>query len=330
MTNAVKIELLGADGTTYNISGPGMGNQGVELDINPEGLISEAPITQIWQQSAFQEGSTHLGTSIEPIDLVLGFHIYDYTDNYGKYHPWEEVDAKFARAIHHSKPAQIRYTPNSGKPRTLNIIKLKATETQSKHDPHLNQYSHVVATVRAPFPYWRGQTVTYSKRIDTPSADITFTVSNPTDTYMWPKWTVTAPGMWLLPDYNFEQITDTEVTVKKLRQVINTIKLLSGTAPEQLEQHPSVVELTKEPDNRVVRTPFLLDGQDLTIDTYPRNETYVAADNSNIAALMQGVDFMRPIPPHTPETTITAGLIKGTPTNNLIRLTLDHYWKRPY
>lgn len=330
MTQAVKIELVGADGTTYNISGPGMGEQGVELDVDPEGLISEAPISQIWQQSAFQEGATYIGTSVEPIDLVLGFHVYDYKDKYGVYHPWEEVESKFHRALHERKPAKLRYTPANGPARALDIIKLKATETKSKHDPHLNQYSHVITTVRAPFPYWRGQTIIYTERIDAPSANVTFTVSNPTDTYLWPKWTVTAPGMWLLPDYDFEQLPDTKITVNKLRQVINTLELMTGTTPEQLEQHPSVIELVKEPETRTVRTPFLLDGQDLTIDTYPRNETYVARDKSNIAALMQGIDFMRPIPPHTPETTLAAGLVRGTPTGNLIRLTLDRYWKRPY
>ena len=55
MAEAAKIKLIGADGSKWDVSGPGMGAQGVELDVAPEGLTDEAPIKQIWQQSAFQE-----------------------------------------------------------------------------------------------------------------------------------------------------------------------------------------------------------------------------------------------------------------------------------
>ena len=72
-----RIDITDIHGRTWTVSGAGVGAEGVELAEDPQGLFDEAPISGIWQQSAFQEGSTYLGHTIDPIDLVLGFDIYD-------------------------------------------------------------------------------------------------------------------------------------------------------------------------------------------------------------------------------------------------------------
>jgi len=327
MAQGAKIEIIGADGSRWVVSGPGMGEQGVELDVKPEGLINEAPIKQIWQQSAFQEGATYMGTSIEPIDLVLGFHVWDYIDDNGKTHTWEEVERKFFRAFHERKKAQIAYTANNGKTRTLDVIKMESITTESDHDPRLNEYSKVVVALRAPFPYWRGETQRQDVKIEPGEAIAKFTLDNPTDTYMWPKWTMTAPGMWIIPDYDLEEIPDVKVAN---RSIIDLVSELIKVDDDNLPNFVKVLALLNKKHERAVRTPILFPGQDLTIDTYPRNETYVAANGSNIAGRMQGVDFLHPVPPGVGPVEVTAGLLRAFDKGGLIRYEAVEYWKRPY
>lgn len=328
MAQGAKIEIIGADGNRWVVSGPGMGEQGVELDVKPEGLINEAPIKQIWQQSAFQEGATYMGTSIEPIDLVLGFHVWDYTDSDGKYHTWEEVERKFFRAFHERKKTQITYTPDNGKTRMLDVIKLESITTESNRDPRLNEYSKVVVSLRSPFPYWRGDTQRQDVKIAPGEEAVArFTLNNPTDTYMWSKWTMTAPGMWLIPDYDLDEITNVKAANQSIIDLVAELRKLND---DNLINSIKVLALLNKKHERAVRTPILSAGQDLTIDTYPRNETYVAADGSNIAGRMQGVDFLHPIPPGVGPVEIVAGLLRGADKGGLIRHEATEYWKRPY
>lgn len=334
MAKAAKITIIGADGSEWVVSGPGMGKQGVELDVAPEGLTDEAPIKQIWQQSAFQEGATLLGTSIEPIDMVLGFHVFDYTDDNGIYHPWREVETKFQRALHHSKPAKIIISGVGEFPRSLEVVKLESNVSKNRHDPRLNQYSLVTATLRAPFPYWGGLTMQYNFKLS-PGSSVNIRFNNRTDTYMWPKWTVTAPGIWLLSDYDFEGPAKPPKKVQShLKAAIDE---LLGKDPNRIETDPRLIALMEKQPQRTVRTPYLQKGQDLVIDTYPRHETYVAADGSNIAGRMQGVDFINGIPPYTQDVTLHAtyigsnlDFVNNRLPDGLVRIETTEYWKRPY
>lgn len=330
MAKPAKIAIIGADGSEWVVSGPGMGKQGVELDVAPEGLTDEAPIKQIWQQSAYQEGATLLGTSIEPIDMVLGFHIFDYTDDNGRYHPWQEVETRFQRALHHSKPAQIAYDDT----RTIDVVKLESNVSKNRRDPRLNQYSLVTATLRAPFPYWKGRTYRQEQVVE-PNTTAYFNIENNTDTYMWPKWTLSAPGVWLVSDYDYETTPKSTDTV--LSNIAKKIAELGGADPSVIESDPVILALMERQPRRTVRTPHLKKGQGLVIDTYPRRETYVAADGSNIAGRMQGVDFLHGIPPYLTNEQVQVSLIgsKLDLVNNrlpsgLARLELTEYWKRPY
>ena len=333
MAEPAKIAIIGADGSEWVVSGPGMGKQGVELDVAPEGLTDEAPIKQIWQQSAYQEGATLLGTSVEPIDMVLGFHIFGYTDDNGRYHPWQEVETRFQRALHHAKPTQIAYD-DDGTTRTIDVVKLESNVSKNTRDPRLNQYSLITTTLRAPFPYWKGRTYLQEQVVE-PNTTAYFNIENNTDTYMWPKWTLSAPGVWLVSDYDYETTPKSTDTV--LSKIAKKIAELGGADPSTIESDPVILALMERQPRRTVRTPYLEKGQGLVIDTYPRHETYVAADGSNIAGRMQGVDFLHGIPPYLTNEQVRVSLIgsKLDFVNNrlpsgLARLELTEYWKRPY
>lgn len=278
------IQIIGVDGQKWNVSGELMGLEGVELDVSPEGLHSEAPFKTIWQQSAYQEGVTYLGNTIEPLDLVMGFNIYG---DEGR--SWEYVEERFFNSFSPEEPATIVYTSASGR-RTLDVTLLEKTKTAVKNDPRLMEYSKMVLTLRAAFPFWKGETRTNTVVFPSGTGTNTVTVYNPTDRPLYLQWACTAPGRWTLPDYSFKRDAQSE---------------------------------------RKITTPTLTEGQDLTIDTYPRTETYTAADGSNIAGRFFGVDFLHPVPPRTPPTELPVSVENGG-ANAEVMVRMVEYWKRPH
>lgn len=285
-TEVALIEIVGVNGQRWTVSGAGSGDQGVILSDDPEGLFDEAPFTSIWQQGSTQEGATFLGSSTDPIDLVLGFEIYG--DEQGTLE-WSDVEARFFASFSSTEPARIEVTTEVGK-RVLYVLKLEKSKQLNKKDPRILGWSRLQMTLRAPWPFWEGDTYTSTFVAPSSSASGHVTVFNPTDRPVWMQWVVTAPGKWTLPDYNFEG------------------------GPWSA---------------RTITTPTLATGQDLTIDSYPRTETYTAADGSNIAGRFGGVEFLHPIPPGTPETELPVILSGGVGGSSMAQCRMVHYWQRP-
>lgn len=258
MKQAAVIEIIGANGDLVTVSGAGQGREGIELCSDPNGLLDEAPIKTIWQQSVFQEGATYVDTSIEPKDYVLTFDLFDENGE-----DWEGVDQRFYALFEVGKPSKIVYRTDQSD-RYIEVIKLEATKTVTKHDPRFIQASKMTVTLRAPNPFWIENTVEEEAEF-TASGTKNLHVQNDTDRPMFLQWAVTAPGQWEIPDVN--------------------------------PSEPGTVK-------RWVKTPVLKAGQNLTVDTHPLHETYVSQDRTNIAGLFAGVDFIGFIPPHTPEITL--------------------------
>lgn len=287
MAEPLLIEIIGTHGEIWTVSGNGMGAEGVELDISPDDLHSEAPFKGIWSSSAFEEGATLTGVTWEPLDLALTFNIFASEDGAN----WEDVEGRFYGSFDPVDTSKIRVTsPETGTSRSLDVVKLSRTITKSKHDPRIGQYSKMQVMLRAPHPFWEGDTWASSFKASSGTGSGSVTISNPTDLPMWLQWAVTAPGTWTLPDYSFK----------------NDSKA-----------------------HRTITTPRLSSGQHLTIDTYPRTERYVADDGSNIAGLFGGVDFLHPVPPHTPETELPVS-VSGGSRNAECMVRMVQYWQRPY
>lgn len=190
-----RIEIVGVNGERFVVSGPGMGEQGVELSKSPEGIHDEAPIKTIWQQSAFQEGATYVDYTIEPLDLVLAFDIVGEQDN------WEDIESRFYGCFDPERPATIIIT-TAMESRTLKVTKLEHSKTTAERDPRILGWSKITFTLRAAWPFWEGRTVIKNVQINT-AGTAYIEVSNPTDRPIWMQWAVTAPGRWTLPDFSF-------------------------------------------------------------------------------------------------------------------------------
>lgn len=303
------IEIVGVDGSSWTVSGVDQGHEGVVLDEGPQGL-QEAPRTGLWTQSAYQEGSTFMGVSVEPLDLVLAFQIWGDEEN------WADVASRFRNAWSYEEDTTIRVSSESGT-RTLKVRLLEAPDRKSTKDPRLTQYSLDTYTIRAGWPFWEGDgtTSTYectlkekpaSNGLGGLSAAIRrllglepavtkydegwVTVSNPTDTPLWLRWSLTAPGRWAIPDYSWQDDDDKA---------------------------------------RVIVCPTLYTDEDLSIDTYPRNEPYVSKLNTNIPGRFGGVMFLYPIPPHTRPTKIPVSYVGNDP-NAACTVICQQMWNGPW
>ncbi|WP_306363373.1 hypothetical protein [Nocardia sp. CC227C] len=91
-SNAAMITVTGVDGSLWTIAGQGRGREGVELATSPSGLY-DAPVTTIWNQSAFQVGSSFGGFRTNKRDVVFAVNIFEAAGR-----SWESVDSAWRKA----------------------------------------------------------------------------------------------------------------------------------------------------------------------------------------------------------------------------------------
>lgn len=277
------LELHGANGYIWNVHGPRAGAQGVALLKGSSGFW-EAPVNAVWMQGAFQEGATYMGYRVEPIDPVLTIGV-----RASSHSEWSILDSQLLAGLG-TPDQEFKLVSNSESGRReLSLRITQSPETVDDTDITSQHLSRYIVQARGGWPRWVGTPDTSTFTSDTGTGSGTVTVSNPTDTWLYPQWVCDAPGKWTLPDFDWE----------------------GGVWVD-----------------RTVTTPTLVAGQDLTIDTYPSHEPYVAADGSNIAGRFNGVMFLFPIPPHTPPTDIPVSVTGGEPGASC-QLRMPRNWRRP-
>lgn len=277
------LQLHSSKGRKWNIHGSHAGAQGVGLLEGADGFW-EAPIKSVWMQGAFQEGATYLGFKTEPLDVILPIGIRGES-----YAEWSRNDSMFRNDLG-DPDTEFKLVAVSESGRRELALRLTDTPVNVRDtDPSVDHYTRMIVQARAGWPRWVGKPDTSVFTAAGPNDQGFVTVSNPTDTWLYPQWVVEAPGKWTLPDFSWQDD----------------------------DQH-----------DRVITTPTLSSGQTLTIDTYPANEPYVAANGSNIAGRFGGVMFVHPVPPHTPPTQIPVK-VSGASIGASCMLRMPRNWRRP-
>lgn len=191
-----RVEVEGVDGSQWTLHGPGAGREGVRLGTSPDGLY-DSPVRTLWQQGAFQEGSTPNGVRWDARDVVFVALI---GDRGGK--SWQDVDSDWRRAWSYSEDSILRIATTSGT-RELKLRMFESPGFTPEFDPRVNEFGEVVMTCRAGDPFWREQPVPQPVASSGSSGTSMVEVYNPTDKPMWLRW-VAAPGSrWTIPDYDF-------------------------------------------------------------------------------------------------------------------------------
>jgi hypothetical protein len=255
-----KIEAFGPRGEYFCISGPGAGDQGVQLMPKLTGAV-DAPVKSLWTPSAF--GQSFVDFKWQRREVVFTVNVFDEE---GDPLRWQEIDSKWRFAFDYVQETTLRFT-HMGQYRDLKVRLLEEPKAYTEgqwegKDPHLFACSTVVMTVAAELPFFVGPSDFYTWSGDDTSGRTMIQLNVDCDVPVWPKWTLTDQARWRLPDFSWG---DQDY----------------GTGTQDL--------------GRVVELPFLPKGAGCVADADPRKQTLLAANRMNLQGLWKGQDLIYPI-----------------------------------
>ncbi|WP_043673563.1 hypothetical protein [Nocardia vulneris] len=292
------VELESYTGEWFRLHGPGQGDRGVILTAL-DGIV-DAPVRTIWTQTAFQLGSSPGGVRWDARDVTFKVFIR------GEGETWEDLDSEFRKAWSYSQDSKLWIeTPNSR--RHLSCRPFEAPRVGLARDPGKRGYVEVEMQCRAGIPWFVEADVTDTWVSQASGAQSgTVTVSNPTDRPMWLKWTISAPGTWTLPDYSWY-----------------------GSETFSADDLPAdIADQAATSTARTIVMPTLSSGAAVDIDTDPFEEQVVRPGTPNFWSLMNGVQFLFPVPPWTPPTDLPVAC--NGPTGSTVLVHCARNWTRAW
>lgn len=258
--STAKIEIFGVHGEYFCISGPGKGDQGVELMPKLKGAI-DAPVKSLWLPGAY--GQAFVDFRWDRRDVVFTVNIFD---DCGDAEVWRTIDSKWRFAFDYVLEAKIRFTTSDGyrdlKVRLLEEPKAYEDGSWEGKDPTLTCCSTVIMTVAAELPFYVGPSDIYEWSGDAAVGKTSFKLNVDCDVPVWPKWTLTDQATYRLPDFSWGN-------QDYARGVMDS--------------------------GRVVQLPFLPKGAGCVADSDPRRQTLLAANRINLQGMWKGQDFLYPI-----------------------------------
>ena len=330
------VELEGVNGETFTLAGPNAGDQGIWLLTDVKGLF-DPPVKVVYEQPGGYPGARYLSHRILRRDITFAVTILH---DKGILNSWVSRDSEWRKAWAYDRDCILRVTTEESGTRYLKVRLGEAPDVSLYTDPHGNTLNDVAMVVIAGDPFWYGEDVIYEVETKTdtrfdpsiwtppwpweelPKEDLTITVDpsdgkgglNPTDQYIWLKWTV--PGAQeQIPQFPWPFPEGIAIPWEKAPFTQFTIPDYSFEDDEQA--------------NRRIKTPGLLKGQDCVIDTDPREEQFSAADGSPVWARTGGVRFRHPVPPWTRDCTFNL-TTTGTAAGQTIELRIPRPWSRPW
>lgn len=290
MSDELKIELTGRDGSYWCLSGPGYGQQGVIMKPKVSQLI-DTPVKTLYVPGPF--GEEFAGKRVQRREMVFTVQVGgDEMD----YETWASVDAQWRWAWDYEEQSRLTVTTSDGI-RYIDVRLLEEPKAYGDRDPYLTGDNEVVMTVTATFPYWQEEPHTYEWSTDIDTDRTTFNVRNDGDVPVWPRWTVSAPATWVLPDFSWDN------------DMYSRASLDSG---------------------RTILLPALPKGADASVDSDPRVQTIICANEYPAQQHWQGQDLLYPIMPGKGGDIPVRMFGGSATTGSAIRLTVPRWYSRPW
>lgn len=257
MSDRLKIEVTGWDGSNWTIAGPGAGVEGVVLKPRVSQFF-DTPVKTLYVPGPF--GEEYAGKRVQRREMVFTVQIGGEEMSPDE---WSDVDAAWRWAWDYDKESTITVTTYSlnadGKTYTENPYRylksrlMEEPKSYGDRDPYLTGDNEVVMTVTSTFPYWRG-----ADRIYTGS---TFAISNDGDVPVWPRWTVN-PGSYVLPDHSWGN----DMYSRAVADANRTVPLPALPAGASIDSDPRVQTIICE---NGFPAQHLWDGNDLLYPVMP-------------------------------------------------------------
>lgn len=258
MTVQTVVELEGVNGERFTLAGPDAGNRGVYLATGVTGLF-DPPVKAVYEEPGNYPGARYLNHRVLRRDLVFAVYILNDKDSGSS---WLSRDSEWRKAWAFDRDCKLFVTTEESGTRWLKVRLFESPEVDTNTDPNGNTVNVVKMVTVAGDPFWYQDDVVYTAttaknttfdpntlpwpwpQASIPSETLTINVNpsdgkgglNPTDQYIFPKWTVPGstfapaapyvPGLpwlgapksratiWTLPDYSFE---DPEQAARSIR-----------------------------------------------------------------------------------------------------------------
>jgi hypothetical protein len=296
MSDFLALALVGPQGRRWDIAGPGQGAQGCELMPKPRQFYDSPAITY-WIKSggALQK---YQGFSYKRRDPLFGLVITG-DDPEDELHIADQVRADLG---YYDQQFTLEATTTAGVRRlTMRLLEdPKAFETLEFEgkDPFLFGACTIMVSAAAEQPHWAGDPVTASWTSGTSTA--LEHPGQPGDVPVFPRWTVTAPGTWTLPDPSWGQEVDFQ-------------------------------RLGHDDSNLTFTTPALLAGEDCEIDTNP-DEPFMITASGGFGPWMRsnGREMIYPVAPKTEPTEFTNISVTGAAAGATATIECDRWYSRPF
>lgn len=260
LSELLKIELTGRDGSYWCLSGPGYGQQGVILKPKVSQFI-DTPVKTLYVPGPF--GEEFAGKRVQRREMVFTVQVGgDEMDP----ETWATVDAQWRWAWDYQEQARMSVTTSDGT-RWIDLRLFEEPKSYSDRDPYLTGDNEVVMTVTATFPYWQEDPRVYEWEATdktTNSAHGSFDIRNDGDVPVWPRWSLTAPGSWVIPDFSWGN------------DVYSRGEMDSG---------------------RTIWIPDLPNGAHVVVDSDPRVQTLICANEYPAQQHWKGNDLLYPVMP---------------------------------
>lgn len=247
MKSNTVVELEGVNGEWFNLT---TGDRGVYLATEVKGAFYDPPVKAVYEEPGNYAGSRYLNHRILRRDIVFGVEILNDAQTGAR--SWLSRDSEWRKAWAFDRDCKLYVTTPGSGTRCLKLRLLESPDVDMKYDPQMMPLNRTVMTCVAGDPFWYEDDVVYTATTATdttfdpnplpwpwpqaglPTETLTITVDpsdgkgglNPTDQYIFPKWTVPGstfapaqpyiPGLpwlgapksraavWTVPDYSFE------------------------------------------------------------------------------------------------------------------------------
>ena len=249
MRSTTVVELVGVNGERFNLT---TGDRGVYLATDVKGAFFDPPVKAVYEEPGNYPGARYLNHRVLRRDIVFGVEILN--DAEAGPQSWISRDSEWRKAWAFDKDCYLYVTTADSGTRYLKLRLMESPDVDMKYEPQMMAVNRTVMTCVSPDPFWYQDDVVYTATTTTnttfdpnsfswpwvtatlPKETLTITVDpsdgngglNPTDQYIWPKWTVPGstyapaepyvPGLewlgapksratvWTIPDYSFEDL----------------------------------------------------------------------------------------------------------------------------
>lgn len=257
MKSGIVVELEGVNGERFNLT---TGDRGVYLATDVKGAFFDPPVKCVYEEPGNFPGSRYLNHRVLRRDITFGVEILN--DAQVGPRSWLSRDSEWRKAWAFDRDCILYVTTPQSGTRWMKLRLLESPEVDMKYDPQMLAVNTTVMSCVAGDPFWYEDDVVYTATTTTdtsfdpnplpwpwprqtlPVETLTITVDpsdgrgglNPTDQYIFPKWTIPGsthapaapyvPGMpwlgaphsratlWTVPDYSFE---DPDMATRRVR-----------------------------------------------------------------------------------------------------------------